>query len=102
MIPPRHAPTRCRAAAPGSRRGPTSGPTRAVEVHLLAAPTFQGAVAPPSKNGEDAGAHDSLLYGEFSKVYDLIFARVFYPRIARTIRQLAIPAGSRVLEVGVG
>jgi phosphatidylethanolamine/phosphatidyl-N-methylethanolamine N-methyltransferase len=27
---------------------------------------------------------------------------VFYPRIARTIRALGIPAGSRVLEVGVG
>ncbi len=48
------------------------------------------------------GAGDSLLYGELSKVYDLIFARVFYPRIQRTIHGLAIPQGSRVLEIGVG
>lgn len=58
------------------------------------------APAPALANGKGAG--DSLLYGELSKVYDLIFARVFYPRIQRTIRSLAIPPGSRVLEVGVG
>src|SRR5262245_21929532 len=58
--------------------------------------------AAPRTDGAEAEAHESLLYGELSKVYDLIFARVFYPRIARTIRQLKIPAGSRVLEIGVG
>lgn|GEM_PF-502666 len=63
----------------------------------------------PARNGsvghgghDVAGAHDSLLYGDLSKVYDLIFARVFYPRIARVIRGLRLPAGSRVLEIGVG
>jgi phosphatidylethanolamine/phosphatidyl-N-methylethanolamine N-methyltransferase len=62
-------------------------------------------MGPPSVSGNwkaDAGAHESLLYGELARVYDLIFARVFYPRIARTIRQLKIPPGSRVLEIGVG
>jgi phosphatidylethanolamine/phosphatidyl-N-methylethanolamine N-methyltransferase len=49
-----------------------------------------------------AGAHQSPLYGELSRVYDLIFARVFYPRIARVIHQLRPPSGSRVLEIGVG
>jgi phosphatidylethanolamine/phosphatidyl-N-methylethanolamine N-methyltransferase len=32
----------------------------------------------------------------------MIFARIFYPRIAAVIRALNIPAGAKVLEVGVG
>ncbi len=47
-------------------------------------------------------AYQSKLYGEFSQFYDLVFARIFYPRIAAVIRTLAIPPGARVLEVGVG
>lgn len=47
-------------------------------------------------------AHESKLYYEFSHLYDLVFARYFYPRIAATIRALDIPIGARVLEVGVG
>lgn len=47
-------------------------------------------------------AYESKLYGEYSGVYDLIFARFFYPRIAAVIRDLRIPAGARVLELGVG
>jgi phosphatidylethanolamine/phosphatidyl-N-methylethanolamine N-methyltransferase len=46
--------------------------------------------------------HESAIYYEFSNVYDLVFGRVFYPRIARVIRSLDIPAGARVLELGVG
>ena len=46
--------------------------------------------------------HESAVYYEFSHFYDLVFGRVFYPRIARVIRSLDIPAGSRVLEIGVG
>ncbi len=47
-------------------------------------------------------AYQSKLYSEFSSFYDLVFARVFYPRIARVIRSLNIPPGARVLEIGVG
>lgn len=47
-------------------------------------------------------AYQSKLYYEFSHFYDMIFARIFYPRIAAVIRALNIPAGAKVLEVGVG
>jgi phosphatidylethanolamine/phosphatidyl-N-methylethanolamine N-methyltransferase len=50
----------------------------------------------------NAQPHESPLYYEFSRLYDLIFRRVFYPRIARVIRSLDIEAGARVLELGVG
>ncbi len=46
--------------------------------------------------------HESKIYYEFSRFYDRIFARVFYPRIATVVRSLQIPPGARVLEVGVG
>ena len=47
-------------------------------------------------------AHQSKLYYEFSNLYDLVFARIFYPRIASVIRSLNIPPGAKVLELGVG
>jgi phosphatidylethanolamine/phosphatidyl-N-methylethanolamine N-methyltransferase len=47
-------------------------------------------------------AYQSKLYSEFSHVYDKVFARIFYPRIATVIRALNIPPGAKVLEVGVG
>ena len=46
--------------------------------------------------------HDSKLYSDLSPLYDLIFRRIFYPRIARVVASLGIPAGARVLELGVG
>jgi phosphatidylethanolamine/phosphatidyl-N-methylethanolamine N-methyltransferase len=46
--------------------------------------------------------HESALYYEFSHLYDVFFGRVFYPRIVRVIRSLAIEPGARVLELGVG
>jgi phosphatidylethanolamine/phosphatidyl-N-methylethanolamine N-methyltransferase len=46
--------------------------------------------------------HESALYYEFSHLYDFVFGRVFYPRIVRVIRSLAIEPGARVLEIGVG
>src|SRR5215471_413073 len=46
--------------------------------------------------------HESALYYEFSQFYDAVFGRVFYPRIARVVRSLAIEPGARVLEIGVG
>jgi phosphatidylethanolamine/phosphatidyl-N-methylethanolamine N-methyltransferase len=51
---------------------------------------------------EQVQAHESKIYYEFSHLYDRIFARVFYPRIAQVIRELDIAPGARVLEVGVG
>jgi phosphatidylethanolamine/phosphatidyl-N-methylethanolamine N-methyltransferase len=50
----------------------------------------------------NAQPHESRLYYEFSNLYDLLFRRVFYPRIATVIRSLAIEPGARVLELGVG
>ena len=42
-----------------------------------------------------AQPHESRLYYEFSLFYDLLFRRVFYPRIATVIRSLGIePGGS--------
>ena len=49
-----------------------------------------------------AQPHESRLYYEFSLFYDLLFRRVFYPRIATVIRSLGIEPGARVLELGVG
>jgi len=46
--------------------------------------------------------HESLIYGELSHLYDLTFGRVFQDRITRVVRDLGIPAGAEVLEVGVG
>lgn len=50
----------------------------------------------------DAQAHESKLYYEFSRLYDRVFTRVFYPRIALVIRSLNIEPGAEVLEVGAG
>jgi phosphatidylethanolamine/phosphatidyl-N-methylethanolamine N-methyltransferase len=49
-----------------------------------------------------AQPHESPLYYEYSHLYDLIFRRVFYPRIAKVVRSLNIEPGARVLELGVG
>jgi phosphatidylethanolamine/phosphatidyl-N-methylethanolamine N-methyltransferase len=49
-----------------------------------------------------ADPHQSKIYAEFSHFYDKIFQRVFFPRIARVVASLRIPAGARVLELGVG
>ena len=50
----------------------------------------------------NAQPHESRLYYEFSHLYDLLFRRVFYPRIAMVIRTLGIEPGARILELGVG
>jgi len=49
-----------------------------------------------------AAPHQSKIYAEFSHLYDLIFERIFFPRIQSVIRSLHIEPGARVLEVGVG
>jgi hypothetical protein len=48
----------------------------------------------------NAQPHESRLYYEFSHLYDLIFRRVFYPRIRMVVRSLDIEPGARVLELG--
>ena len=53
------------------------------------------------RNGT-ADPHLSKIYSEFSHLYDKIFQRVFFPRIARVVESLRIPPGARVLELGVG
>ncbi len=52
--------------------------------------------------GSRRAAHESLLYGSLSRVYDAVFARVFLPRVAFVIRALDLQAGTRVLEIGAG
>jgi phosphatidylethanolamine/phosphatidyl-N-methylethanolamine N-methyltransferase len=42
------------------------------------------------------------IYGRYSPVYDVIFARLFLPRIRKGIEGLGIRKGDRILEVGVG
>jgi phosphatidylethanolamine/phosphatidyl-N-methylethanolamine N-methyltransferase len=49
-----------------------------------------------------ADPHESKIYYEFSHLYDRIFTRFFFPRIASTLQSLSIPPGAKVLEVGVG
>jgi len=46
--------------------------------------------------------HRSKMYSDLAGVYDHLFTRVFANRIHRVIRDLDIPPGARVLEVGVG
>ena len=58
-----------------------------------------------STNGVQRGSsvpHQSKIYSEFSHLYDRIFERIFFPRIARVVGSLRIPPGGRVLELGVG
>lgn len=51
---------------------------------------------------DELAPHESRIYGELSHLYDLTFGRVFYDRIVSVIQDLKIPAGARVLELGVG
>lgn len=47
-------------------------------------------------------AHESKLYSDFAPLYDKVFGKMFYSRLRRVIQSLKIPAGAKVLEVGVG
>ena len=42
------------------------------------------------------------IYASYSRIYDYIFARWFYPRQAHVIRSLSLREGQRVLDLGVG
>jgi phosphatidylethanolamine/phosphatidyl-N-methylethanolamine N-methyltransferase len=46
--------------------------------------------------------HESKLYHQFVHWYERVFERFFRTRILQTVRSLNIPAGARVLELGVG
>jgi phosphatidylethanolamine/phosphatidyl-N-methylethanolamine N-methyltransferase len=46
--------------------------------------------------------HRSRIYSDLSGLYDHVFTRVFSRRIHAVIDGLRIPAGARVLEVGIG
>jgi len=46
--------------------------------------------------------HESAFYSELSQFYDVVFGRVFFPRISRVVRSLGIEPGAKVLELGVG
>ena len=46
--------------------------------------------------------HESQLYYAWSRFYDFVFGPFLTPGIHTTIRNLNIPRGSRVLELGVG
>lgn len=47
-------------------------------------------------------SHEGKIYYEFSHLYERVFTSVLGPRVCSTIRSLDIPAGAKVLEVGVG
>lgn len=42
------------------------------------------------------------VYAAYSKVYDVLFKRFFYPRIRNAITTMDIKPGDRILDVGVG
>jgi phosphatidylethanolamine/phosphatidyl-N-methylethanolamine N-methyltransferase len=46
-------------------------------------------------------SHESKLYSHFSGIYDAIFF-VFDQQIKKAVDELALPPGTRVLEIGVG
>src|SRR5688572_20447942 len=46
--------------------------------------------------------HESQLYHKLSGFYDVVFGPILTPGIHATIRNLHIPRGARVLELGVG
>lgn len=51
---------------------------------------------------DELGAHESRLYSDWAPLYDKTFAKFFYSRERTVIRDLNLPAGAEILEVGVG
>jgi phosphatidylethanolamine/phosphatidyl-N-methylethanolamine N-methyltransferase len=47
-------------------------------------------------------SHEGKIYYEFSHLYERVFTGVLGPRVCSTIRSLNLPAGAKILEVGVG
>ena len=50
----------------------------------------------------EAEAHESKLDSELAPLYDKVFGKVFYFRLRYVIKDLNIPQGAKVLELGVG
>jgi phosphatidylethanolamine/phosphatidyl-N-methylethanolamine N-methyltransferase len=46
--------------------------------------------------------HHSRIYSDLAGLYDHVFTRVFARRIDQVVKGLRIPAGAKVLEVGIG
>lgn len=46
--------------------------------------------------------HRSRIYSDLAGIYDHVFTRVFRRRIDQVVKGLRIPAGAKVLEVGIG
>lgn len=46
--------------------------------------------------------HHSRIYSDLAGMYDHVFTRVFARRIDQVVKGLRLPAGSKVLEVGIG
>jgi len=42
------------------------------------------------------------IYNHYSCVYDLIFSRLFFPRIRRALEKIGIKHGDSIIEIGVG
>lgn len=57
-----------------------------------------------SRHKSNDGELESLkkIYAGYSKVYDALFKRFFYPRIKHAIGYMDIKPGDRILDVGVG
>ncbi len=47
-------------------------------------------------------AHVERVYSSYSKIYDLVFGRVFHSSRCRAVALLGLKPGNRALEVGVG
>jgi phosphatidylethanolamine/phosphatidyl-N-methylethanolamine N-methyltransferase len=82
------------AARPG-RNGVLNG--HAAPAAVAAGDRREGGPRGPRKD-----AHESTLYHRFAHLYDRFFAPVYVRGLRRTIRALRLPAGARVLELGVG
>jgi len=70
--------------------------------------TGKGSGVETSKGSATNGAgrkelpHRSRIYSDLSGIYDHVFTRVFAERIDLVVKGLEIPAGAKVLEVGIG
>jgi phosphatidylethanolamine/phosphatidyl-N-methylethanolamine N-methyltransferase len=89
---PGHAPGGSRKSdAGGPRRDDGRNPTSGKRERLRARKGL----------GEDL-PHHSRIYSDLAGIYDHVFTRVFRRRIDQVVKGLRIPAGAKVLEVGIG
>ncbi len=97
LVQPELAPaTDANGSLPGGVNGSMNGALDGSE------PATNGQVKTATNGKVEKDAHASRLYNGLAKLYDPLFARVFYPRISRTIHTLDLPPNAKVLELGVG